>query len=97
MANEDVLDGMAGLVISSFHLVGGRLESLVSASGSCVRCVRAGHGENDSADARRLTRRMAAGELILSFVRDAEQRTCRSRVSICQSNNFGRSIDSLGI
>lgn len=34
--------------------------------------------KNDFADARRLTRRMAAGELILSFVPDAEQRTWRT-------------------
>jgi len=33
--------------------------------------------KNDFADARRLTRRIAAGELILSFVPDAEQRTWR--------------------
>ncbi|MGD1097561.1 MAG: IS110 family transposase [Bryobacteraceae bacterium] len=34
--------------------------------------------KNDFANARRLTRRMAAGELILSFVPDAEQRTWRT-------------------
>jgi transposase len=34
--------------------------------------------KNDFADARRLTRRMGAGELILSFVPDAEQRTWRT-------------------
>ena len=34
--------------------------------------------KNDFADARRLTRRMAAGELILSFVPGAEQRTWRA-------------------
>src|SRR5450631_652999 len=34
--------------------------------------------KNDFADARRLTRRMAAGELMLSFVPDAEQRTWRT-------------------
>jgi transposase len=34
--------------------------------------------KSDFADARRLTRRMAAGELILSFVPDAEQRTWRT-------------------
>lgn len=34
--------------------------------------------KNDFADARRLTRRMAAGELILSLVPDAEQRTWRT-------------------
>jgi transposase len=34
--------------------------------------------KNDFAGARRLTRRMAAGELILSFVPDAEQRTWRT-------------------
>lgn len=34
--------------------------------------------KNDFADARRLTRRMAAGELVLSFVPDAEQRTWRA-------------------
>jgi transposase len=34
--------------------------------------------KNDFGDAKRLTRRMAAGELILSFVPDAEQRTWRT-------------------
>jgi transposase len=34
--------------------------------------------KNDFEDARRLTRRMAAGELMLSFVPDAEQRTWRT-------------------
>jgi transposase len=34
--------------------------------------------KNDFADARRLTRRLAAGELILSFVPDAEQRMWRT-------------------
>jgi transposase len=34
--------------------------------------------KNDFADAKRLTRRLVAGELILSFVPDAEQRTWRT-------------------
>jgi hypothetical protein len=34
--------------------------------------------KNDFADAKRLARRLAAGELILSFVPDAEQRTWRT-------------------
>ena len=39
--------------------------------------------KNDFGDAKRLTRRLVAGELILSFVPDAEQRAWRTSNNWC--------------